>query len=34
MNQETRLNKNHIVNLLQKPASEFTKEDIIRYVEQ
>ncbi|MCM1484394.1 MAG: glutamine synthetase family protein [Muribaculaceae bacterium] len=34
MTQETRLNKNLLVSSLQKPASQFTKEDIIRYVEE
>lgn len=33
MNQEIRLNKNHIVATLGKPASKFTKSDIIKYIE-
>ena len=34
MNQEIRMNKNHLVATLGKPAAEFTKDDIIKYVEQ
>ncbi len=34
MNAEIRLNKNHLVQTLQKPAHEFTKDDIIRYIEE
>ncbi|MCM1292640.1 MAG: glutamine synthetase family protein [Bacteroides sp.] len=34
MMEEIRLNKNHIVTTLGKSSSEFTKDDIIRYVEQ
>ncbi|MBN2175329.1 MAG: glutamine synthetase [Bacteroidales bacterium] len=33
MNQYTEMNPNHLVQYLNKPSSEFTKEDIIRYVE-
>ncbi|MEF2643716.1 MAG: glutamine synthetase family protein [Paramuribaculum sp.] len=33
MNADIRLNKNHLVQTLQKPSSEFTKDDIIRYIE-
>ncbi|MCM1476568.1 MAG: glutamine synthetase family protein [Bacteroides sp.] len=32
MNQSIALNKNHLVLSLQKPAEQFTKDDIIRYV--
>jgi glutamine synthetase len=32
MNTETYLNKNHIVATLNKPARDFTKEDIIKYI--
>ncbi len=34
MNTEISLNKNHLVTTLGKPASEFTKDDIITYVTQ
>ncbi len=33
MNTEISLNKNHLIQTLQKPAHEFTKDDIIRYIE-
>lgn len=34
MNCETRLNPNPLVKFLQKPCKEFTKKDIIRYIEE
>lgn len=34
MNTEIRLNKNHVVATLGKPASQFTREDIVTYVER
>ena len=33
MNQYTEMNPNHLVQYLNKPSGEFTKQDIIRYVE-
>jgi len=33
MNKYTEMNPNHLVQYLNKPSSEFTKEDIIRYAE-
>ena len=32
MNKELEMTPNVLVEFLQKPASEFTKEDIIRYI--
>ena len=32
-NKELMLNANHLVAALQKPASQFTKADIIKYIE-
>ena len=34
MNQELLMSPNHLVTFLQKPAAEFTKADIISYIQQ